>query len=361
MYKILLLLNQFLFSFSQIANIDNHNCNVDKGYIWCDTSEKCIYPEYEPCLPITRECFECIVLHHGDDNNCGMGCSITLIEGLNKNDFTGTDKNGCKIDSMVEWCDILNTCISSNDNICPEEDNLNCDDIDCPIFCENGYQINKFGCQTCECNDNIITNDCHLEAQLCDGKYYVCPVLREITYCSTGGISGYTTYELSLQVINNDIYNIYALFGDSSDNLNGGSSMIIPAAYQQSNIFNSNIGGIPGDFIMIDPNLRYDSWLTIGLINGDPEHKISSIGVDFTEWNMDNELTIHNGAIFLLDPTERTNVMPDNYIIGQLTIPNDQVKQSIFNIQGKRNDDSTWIERQVIFNLRNIIEGLPGH
>ena len=112
---------------------------------------------------------------------------------------------------------------------------------------------------------------------------------------------------------------------------------------------------------MIDPNLRYDSWLTIGLINGDPEHKISSIGVDFTEWNMDNELTIHNGAIFLLDPTERTNVMPDNYIIGQLTIPNDQVKQSIFNIQGKRNDDSTWIERQVIFNLRNIIEGLPGH
>ena len=55
-----------------------------------------------------------------------------------------------------------------------------------------------------------------IQEQNCEGNTYVCPIVREITHCSTGGIPGYTTYELSLQVINEDVYNIYALFGDNT-------------------------------------------------------------------------------------------------------------------------------------------------
>ena len=50
------------------------------------------------------------------------------------------------------------------------------------------------------------------------------------------------------------------------------NKMIIPAAYQDSNYFGSNLGGINEQLLLINPQLKYDSWLTIGLTNGDSKH-----------------------------------------------------------------------------------------
>jgi hypothetical protein len=180
-----------------------------------------------------------------------------------------------------------------------------------------------------------------------------------VTHCSTGGIYGYTTYELSLRILDENIYNIYALFGDR---IEGEDIMFIPASYQENNVFNSDFGGIPEEIIEINPNLRYDSWLTIGLINGDPGHKISSIGIDFSEWNDNKDLVIDNGAIFLLEPNERiTAGRGDDYVVAQLTIRSDYTKQAIFNVQGKTMDSGTWAERLVVFNLKKSSNSVNGH
>jgi len=356
MYKLFL-----LFLLSLVKNVpsqDNHNCNVDSGYSWCDFNKKCLNRDFEPCIPITKECIECLTMNFGDNTNCGPGCSMARVQEIQTEGFLGTDINGCIDAPGISWCNILNTCISG-DAICPEEDNNDCGQIVCPMFCENGYKINQYGCNICKCDITSHHNTCPLDDQICRGHKYVCPVLREITHCSTGGISGYTTYELSLRILDESVYNIYALFGDR---IESNDIMYVPASYQEDNIFNSDFGGVPEEIIQINPNLRYDSWLTIGLINGDPQHKISSIGIDFSEWNSNKDLIVDNGAIFLLEPNERiTAGRGDDYVIAQLTIGNDYAKQAIFNVQGKTMDGGTWAEKLVVFSLRKSSNSLIGH
>ena len=346
---------------SQEILVDNHNCNVDAGYTWCETYNKCLNPNYEPCLPITKNCVECIALNFGDDSSCGPKCSISFIEQLEEDDFIGTDNNGCILGDTIKWCETMNSCIPYNTE-CPIEDSSNCQQLECPIFCENGYKQNNFGCQICKCD---ITNDqeyCPLRQADCGIYNYVCPILTEVTHCSTGGIPGYTTYVLSLRLLDENIHNIYALFGDKPTNRREGSNLFVPSAYQENNIFNANFGGIPEEMLLINPSLRYDSWLTIGLINGDPEHKISSVGVDFEEWNNGGNLVVENGAIFLLDPMEKSTLNEDNnYVIAQLTINNELTKQALFNVQGKMKDGSSWAERYIIFNLKKGLNNYENH
>lgn len=350
-----------LFSlFNLVYSQDNHNCNVDAGYTWCNYNHKCLNVDYEPCLPITKDCVECLTLNFGNNLNCGSDCSIeTLIE-LRESGILGTDENGCLDTQEITWCESLNTCILKTTS-CPSQEDR-CSDIICPIFCENGYQENSNGCQICQCN--IINDDsCPLDRQICQPHNKVCPVSTEITHCSNGGIPGYTTYELSLKLLDDEIFNIFALYGN--DDSQGHNIMTIPASYQAKNVFNSDFGGVPQEIISINPNLMYDSWLTIGVTDGDMDHIISSIGIDFNNWNEMNDLTIDNGAIFLLDPQSENIINNDNNIvIGHLTIRSGLRETAIINVQGKTNDGGSWKQDRIVFDLkksRNSINGLVGH
>ena len=178
---------------------------------------------------------------------------------------------------------------------------------------------------------------------------YVCPKVTEITECSQGGISGYTTYQLSLIIKDPAIQNIYAMYGSDLQN----KPLVIPSAYQGNTIFNSNLGGISPELINIDHNAFYDSWLTIGLTNGDPNNLLSTIGIDFNSWTEDNSLYITNGAVFVMDP--EISIVPGNeYIIAQLTIPNEVVTDVLINVQGKLtcvDCPSTWKQEDIHFHL----------
>ena len=85
------------------------------------------------------------------------------------------------------------------------------------MFCPNGYQLDENGCDICLCNTVTVEN-CPLDEQICNYTY-VCPKVTEITTCSEGGISGYTTYQLSLKIKENtDVKNIFAIYGNTHDN-----------------------------------------------------------------------------------------------------------------------------------------------
>ena len=140
--------------------------------------------------------------------------------------------------------------------------------------------------------------------------------------------------------------------------------MFVPPAYQGDNIFNSNIGGIQSELIDINYLALYDSWLTIGITDGNIDNKLSSIGVDFNSWTETSPLNVTNGAIFLLNPNE---VVPytNEYIIGQLTIPTGSIEKVYINVQGQTfseiEGDDTWTEENIEFDLslNNINRG--GH
>jgi len=218
-----------------------------------------------------------------------------------------------------------------------------CSDVMCEMYCENDFQKDENGCDMCLCNE-IHNPECPIPYTDCNEK--VCPKVIEITQCSEGGIPDYTTYRLSLIIKDKNIKNIYALFGSTDDQ----NLMIIPGAYQITNIFGSNIGGISDSLIVINRDSEYESWLTIGITDGDQGNKLGTIGIDFESWSVDSPLSIRNGAIFLLDPNEdpRNN---GEIIIGQLTIPSARYEEAIINVQGKLNDGSSWEQYEIRFTL----------
>lgn len=235
---------------------------------------------------------------------------------------------------------------------------FDCPERECDVFCENGHKKDENGCNICDCNpsnrllgdDNTLTNECSQIPYIdCDSQY-VCPKVTEITHCSEGGISGYTTYQLSLIIKNPIVKNIYAIYGDNSPIE---YPLSIPPAYQGNSIFNNNIGGISPELITINPDASYDSWLTIGITNGDPLNKISTIGIDFNSWNENTQIYTTNGAVFVMDPNEITGSQ-NEYIIAQLTLPNDIITDAIVNVQGKFKCEScrnSWKQNQIHFHL----------
>ncbi len=231
-----------------------------------------------------------------------------------------------------------------------------CSEVMCMMYCENGWQIDENGCNMCACNslppDTNNQELCPIPYQECNNEY-VCPKVTEITHCGEGGISGYTTYQLSLVVQNPNIMNIYALFGDNKFNtFTPAGQLVVPGAYQVSNIFGTNLGGVPESTYQFSKNSMYDSWLTIGITDGDPENKLGTIGIDFESWNLNTPLIVDNGAVFLLDPEERSTNL-EEIVVGQLTIPNDVSANMILNVQGKffGNNQGTWKEYQINFEI----------
>ena len=206
------------------------------------------------------------------------------------------------------------------------------------------------------CSDSTI-NDCPIPYNNCDSPY-VCPKITEITQCGNGGIDGMTTYRLSLIVKNDNVKNIYAIYG--TDNTHA-KPLDIPPAYQGDTIFNSNIGGISDELIAIKNDCNYDSWLTIGITNGDRENKISAVGLDFNSWTMDSGIYSTNGAVFLVNPNDDPINM-NEYIVAQITVPNNFHYNIKMNVQGKNiesrrntfdnilNDDS-WQQEEIIFPI----------
>ena len=344
------------------GSLSRDNCDISNGFSWCETSAKCVRVWEEPCLPITKECAVCLTEnYHNQAHNCGNNCSLDILQNMLNAGFTGTDEYGCSVDETTIWCPSLDRCINPLHELC-RDISVNpeplCHEIRCSMFCDSGFQKDANGCDICKCSDvnSPQADTCDLEEQECPYSY-VCPKVTEITHCGEGGIEGYTTYQLSLLLKDGTgAKNIYALFGDSQNNKDG-ITIHIPPAYQEleNNIFNSNFGGVQQELIDIRPDARYDSWLTIGLTDGDPEHKLSSIGVDFDSWNNENALEITNGAIFLMDPEEKI-IDGDEYIIMQLTIPNSVETNVHVNVQGKTNNNNqgvngAWIERNVRFHI----------
>ena len=300
------------------------------------------------------------------------------------------DSNDCLIGAGYSWCESIQSCVRQWETPCKDLDQIAidpmppivpppvptpsvptpypidqpvnvCPEVMCMMYCEFGNVLDGNGCQMCQCNEAlpppVTDSDCILTQPSCEGYTYVCPKMTEMTNCNMGGIDGYTTYRLSLVVKPDmNVKNIYALYGNSNDN----SITYLPPAYQSVSEINNNIGGVEPFIKNLNREANYDSWLTIGITEGDTNNKLSTIGIDFDSWTIHNGLTIDNGAVFVMDP-EMNIINGNEYVIGQLTLPTGSEYTAIVNVQGKTIDydiDNFWQEKNIRFDIsspENII------
>lgn len=195
-----------------------------------------------------------------------------------------------------------------------------------------------------------VHNICICQKVECDYEN-VCPH-SEIIHYTDNNIEGYTVYEISLELKNLNS-NIYAIYGDQEH------PMIVPAAYQLTGYQGVNIGGINPILQHYVSDTEYDSWLTIGLTDGNPIGQVDAIGIDFNSWDDKHNLVVTDGAIFLDDPLEQLSYTK-KYIIGHLTLSDREDHQMIINVNGKtdvnNHDAPNFRETEIIFNFpRKII------
>ena len=313
------------------GTLDSHNCMIGAGYTWCKSSNNCVRQWETPCSDNFLSCDDCLMKQRSGMNiACPLDCNHIAIDPMPPQPVPTEPMLTGPVPSLPPQ------------PVCP--------DVMCMIYCQYGHQTDSNGCQMCQCNDElpppVTGTDCILQQPPCDNYLYVCPKLTEITNCNEGGIDGHTTFQLSL-VIKDTVRNIYALYGDINEPL------YLPPAYQSLNKLNNNIGGINPLLLRINPLSEYDSWLTIGVTDGDNDNLISSIGIDFNSWSDNSGISVQNGAVFVLNP-ELNIVEGNEYIIGQITVQTQSDFVAIFNAQGKTIDPSnqkTWTETNIHFPL----------
>ena len=162
-----------------------------------------------------------------------------------------------------------------------------------------------------------------------------------------------------------NIKNIYALYG--SEDSQGNNHLIIPASKQIENAFGSNLGGVSDSIININPDSAFDSWITIGITDGNIHNDINSIGIDYDSWDELHDMDIDNGAVFLMDPDTLMDISKE-IIIGQFTIRDGSTKRGKINIQGKfltnhgNVADNSWKQENIEFVLNQpntLSNGIP--
>jgi len=227
-------------------------------------------------------------------------------------------------------------------DVCNEESNIN----DC-----SSYTV-------CDNNKHLIIQDdkCYCENYI-DCTSHLCTSITEIN--TESKLIAYTTYELAL-LLKDNAKNIYVLYGDELN------PMIIPEAFQVNQIAGTDIGGINNILLKRIDESKYDSWLTIQITDGDIMGRISTIGIDYSTWDISNPLIVDDGAIFLEDPIY-TLSDTNKYVIAHLTLSDMKSHQITLNVQGKTdisledvhnpNIDSNFRVTSITFNInkKNII------
>ena len=389
---------------------DPNNCLIGAGYTWCEYSQSCIRQWVTPCEDHFTDCTDCLNRQkQGENIACPQECDLINLDCNTDKDCENT--HFCRVSSLdidgpkqcvpysnegescggytlpanqmrcspnLECANTMGPMIADAPGNCmrpckpgntrdsygncnqlgslmipelrptdPLDPTLDptpiCPEVMCMMYCENDFQKDANGCDMCICNE-IHNPECPIPYTDCNEK--VCPKVTEMTQCSDGGIPDYTTYQLSLIINDNNIQNIYALFGSDVDR----HLMIIPGAYQINNVFGSNIGGVSASLTAVNQDSNYDSWLTIGITDGDKDNKLGTIGIDYESWTVDSSLSIGDGAVFLMNPGEVT-INNGELVIGQLTIPSSSYEEAIINVQGKLKDGSSWIQYDITFTL----------
>jgi hypothetical protein len=98
----------------------------------------------------------------------------------------------------------------------------------------------------------------------------------------------------------------------------------------------------------LEPTLAFDSWVTVGAENNE-NNNLWTIGVDYSEFLNGNELTVTDGAWFVV-PTDvqAAAAVGNKVLLMQLTT--DGIASGILNLQGRDGEGDIWREHDLTFS-----------
>jgi len=217
--------------------------------------------------------------------------------------------------------------------------------VDCltkPPVCKNGGKCNTvfyYPLYKCDCAFGYEGKNCEKKSAV-----YGKPLVDQIT--TGGGLKGWITYRLSVQ-LQNGVKNMYTIFGSK------GKPMDIPPAYQVPAPFGRNIGGVNPAFTKIQKLAAYDSWLTVGITNGDPGNALGSAGIadQFMKWGTAYGFGFKDEdcGIFWMNP--KASTAKGKVVVAQLTLKSSAKPTVKMGILGKLRDGVKTYRSYVQWNL----------
>ena len=98
-------------------------------------------------------------------------------------------------------------------------------------------------------------------------------------------------------------------------------------------------------FFPLGKGSEFDSWLTVGMVNGESTSALSAIGLDLKSWSTTQGVSTTNGAVFWMQPQDGPSVTdcdgakgnsksPGDVVVAQLTVPTGKAYSAIVNCQG---------------------------
>eukprot|EP01051_Picozoa_sp_SAG22_P009267 SAG22_NODE_762_length_7409_cov_2.369631_2_plen_889_part_00 len=263
------------------------------------------------CSSDTGDC-TCDDIFDGAPANCGS-CAEGLVEYPECNDYCRPDPCNSEATGILQPCDI-------NDGSCTCHGNYtgtNCeqcadgfigwpscvDDPCLPDPCNGDHAV---GCDSpnrpafeCTC-----TEDWH--GPVCENRVYpvttrveavearvvfTCPGGSTAAVCQPGAAE-YVTYRVFVTLPDELTDATFtSLYGTDAD------PMSLPAAFNEQQFGSNNVGGTLDFQWQFEPNLAYDSWLTIGDDTGEAVSNFQMFtDIDFSVWSASSPLAIDGGC-----------------------------------------------------------------
>ena len=92
--------------------------------------------------------------------------------------------------------------------------------------------------------------------------------------------------------------------------------------------------------VNIEPSLAFDSWVTVGAQNSE-NNNLWTIGVDYADFLSGNELTVTDGAWFVVPTDVQAAASVGNKVL-LMQLTTDGTASGIINLQGRDSEGNTW-------------------
>ena len=171
--------------------------------------------------------------------------------------------------------------------------------------------------------------------------------MAAVTEVAVDGVAGFTTYRLHVN-IPASAANVYVIAGTPD------SPLHMPAAYQCALPFGKHLGGVsPLMFAVANSDAsgfaEFDSWLTIGITEGDTAGMLSSTGIDFDSWTESDGLATSDGLVFWMSPDNGWAAFEGDAVLAQITVAEGSSGTVSMGIQGRSTSGPDWSSDNIEF------------
>ncbi len=263
---------------------------------------------------------------------------------------SGTDGD-CNGDGRLDSCEVvLDGAADCDDDLVPDACQPDCDGDSLPDVCE-------IADGAADCDGDGVPDAC----QIADGSVPDANNDQILDTCQVLDFGGLSTEIVLIKdrILDTAIpstavcYRLYAdlldpaatvtgVFGDLDHPLQLSS----PAGFWQDLVGGDIPASIACDPLPDFPDLRYDSWLTIGRECQD-DNLVQEIGIDFTDFNAGGPLVADDGIVFVAPGDPQSFPMKGRLLIAQLTTVDGSLPDGSISLIGNNADGSEWFAYSV--------------